>query len=107
MLRQIFVDSDIGSLLNTVCTGKYAIKDKYLISQLAYTPLSLKEHNLLRLHQLIDDKGEVYRKWVLPAAYSPTRKIALSKCQKCFAKHWSNTLIGTNIKNYQRNTGTI
>lgn len=74
MLKQIFVDNDISSLLSTACTGKYAVKDRYLISQLAYVPLSLTEHNLLRLHQLISDKGEIYRKWVLPAAYSRNKE---------------------------------
>ncbi len=56
------------------CTGKYWLKDRYLISQLTYVPLSLTEHNLLKLHQLINDKGQVYSKWVLPAAYSRNKK---------------------------------
>ena len=74
MIRQIFTESDIDSLFNKACTGKYELKDRYLISQLAYVPLSLTEHNLLRLHQLMNDKGEVCRKWVLPAAYSRNKK---------------------------------
>lgn len=86
MLRQIFVDSDIDSLLNTACTGKYAIKDRYLISQLAYVPLSLTEHNLLRLHQLISDKGEVYRKWVLPAAFSRNKKDRIIEVPEVFCQ---------------------
>ncbi|WP_249322861.1 hypothetical protein [Pseudoalteromonas ruthenica] len=86
MLRQIFVDSDIDSLLNNACTGKFALKDKYLISQLAYVPLSLTEHNLLKLHQLINDKGEVYRKWVLPAAYSRNKKERIIEVPEVFCQ---------------------
>ena len=86
MLRQIFVDSDIDSLLNNACTGKFALKDKYLVSQLAYVPLSLTEHNLLKLHQLINDKGEVYRKWVLPAAYSRNKKERIIEVPEVFCK---------------------
>ena len=74
MLKQIFTENDIDSLLNRACAGKYELKDRYLVSQLAYVPLSLTEHNLLRLHQLISDKGEIYRKWVLPAAYSRNKE---------------------------------
>lgn len=86
MLRQIFVDSDIDSLLNTACTGKFAVKDRYLIAQLTYVPLSLTEHNLLRLHQLISDKGEVYRKWVLPAAYSRSKKDRVIEVPEVFCQ---------------------
>lgn len=86
MLRQIFVDSDIDSLLNTACTGKYAVKDRYLISQLAYVPLSLTEHNLLKLHQLMNEKGEVYRKWVLPAAYSRSKRDRIIEVPEVFCK---------------------
>ncbi|MEZ7206875.1 hypothetical protein [Pseudoalteromonas sp. DY56-GL79] len=86
MLRQIFVDSDIDSLINTACTGKYALKDRYLISQLAYVPLSLTEHNLLRLHQLMNDKGEVYRKWVFPAAYSRNKKDRIIEVPEVFCQ---------------------
>jgi hypothetical protein len=32
--------------------------------------LSLLEHNLLKVHDLINDKGEVYRKFAIPAAYT-------------------------------------
>jgi integrase len=86
MLRQIFVDSDIDSLFNKACTGKFALKDKYLISQLAYVPISLTEHNLLKLHQLINDKGEVYRKWVLPAAYSRNKKERIIEVPEVFCQ---------------------
>ena len=34
----------------------------------------IKFLNLLRLHQLISDKGKVYRKWVLPAAYNRNKE---------------------------------
>lgn len=93
MLRQILVDSDIESLLNTACTGKFALKDKYLISQLAYVPLSLTEHNLLKLHQLINDKGEVYRKWVLPAAYSRNKNERIIEVPEVFCLALENYLV--------------
>ncbi len=32
--------------------------------------LSLTEHNLLKVHDLINEKGEVYRKFVLPPVYT-------------------------------------
>ena len=86
MLRQILVDNDINLLLNDACTGKYSLKDKYLITQLACVPLSLTEHNLLKLHQLISDKGEVYRKWVLPAAYSRNKKERIIEVPEVFCQ---------------------
>ncbi|CAH9064454.1 hypothetical protein PSEHALCIP103_03150 [Pseudoalteromonas haloplanktis] len=92
MLRQILVDTDIESLLNTACTGKYELKDRYLITQLAYVPLSLSEHNLLKLHQLMNDKGEVYRKWVLPAAYSRNKKDRIIEVPEAFCQAIENYL---------------
>ncbi|WP_249365835.1 hypothetical protein [Pseudoalteromonas sp. NEC-BIFX-2020_002] len=86
MLRQILVDNDINSLLNDACTGKYSLKDRYLITQLACVPLSLTEHNLLKLHQLISDKGEVYRKWVLPAEYSRNKNERIIEVPEVFCQ---------------------
>jgi hypothetical protein len=48
--------------------------------------LSLTEHNLLRLHQLISDKGEVYRKWVLPAAFSRKKKDRIIEVPEVFCQ---------------------
>lgn len=70
MLKQIFTTDDIDSLLNTACVGKNELKDRFLISQLAYVPLSLVEHNHLKIHNILNERGEVCSKWVLPAAYS-------------------------------------
>jgi len=86
MLRQIFTENDIDSLFNKACAGKYELKDRYLVSQLAYVPLSLTEHNLLRLHQLISDKGEVYRKWVLPAAFSRNKKVRIIEVPEVYCQ---------------------
>ncbi|WP_232056541.1 hypothetical protein [Pseudoalteromonas sp. A25] len=62
------------------------MKDRYLICQLAYVPLSLTEHNLLKLHQMMNDKGEVYRKWVLPAAYSRNKKDRIIEVPEVFCQ---------------------
>jgi hypothetical protein len=69
-LSQIFTDNDIQALFDTACYGKYELKDRYLISQLTFLTLSLSEHNLIKVHDLINERGEVYKKWVLPAAFS-------------------------------------
>lgn len=110
MLRQIFVDNDVNSLLNIACTGKYELKDRYLISQLAYVPLSLTEHNLLKLHQLINDKGEVFRKWVLPAAYSRSKKDRVIEVSEAFCEALEQYLDWYEHQelpvNYRHNLGT-
>ncbi|WP_240654898.1 hypothetical protein [Pseudoalteromonas rubra] len=74
MIRQIFTDDHIRLLLTCACAGKFKIKDQYLITQLAYVPLSLTEHNQLKVHQLIDVHGHAYKKWLLPGAYSRNGK---------------------------------
>lgn len=70
MLKQIFTDEHIDLLLNTSCIGKYELRDRFLISQLSYVTLSLVEHNHLKIHNVLNERGEVCRKWLLPAAYS-------------------------------------
>lgn len=69
-LFQTFTDDDINSLLMQSCYGKFELKDKHLVMQLAFLTLSLTEHNLLKVHDVINEKGEVYKKWDLPSAYS-------------------------------------
>ncbi len=60
-LSQIFIYDDIQALLKQSCHGKYELKDRYLISQLTFLTLSLSEHNLLKVHDLINERGEVYK----------------------------------------------
>ena len=69
-LTRVFVDEDIQAIYDKSCHGKFELKDRFLISQLTYLTLSLTEHNLLKLHDVINEHGEVYRKFVLPAAYT-------------------------------------
>ena len=69
-LTQAFTDYDIQALYDRSCYGKFEVKDRYLITQLTYLTLSLTEQNLLKLHNVINEHGEVYKKWTLPAAYT-------------------------------------
>ena len=69
-LFQTFVDEDIQALFDSACYGKYEVKDRYLVTQLTYLTLSLTEHNQLKLHNVINEHGHVYRKWTIPAAYT-------------------------------------
>jgi hypothetical protein len=69
-LSQTFTGSDINAILEQSCYGKFELKDKYLVMQLTFLTLSLTEHNLLKVHDVINEKGEVYKKWALPSAYS-------------------------------------
>ncbi|WP_225741004.1 hypothetical protein [Pseudoalteromonas nigrifaciens] len=111
MRRQTLVDNDINSLLNDACTGKYSLKDRYLITQLACVPLSLTEHNLLKLHQLINDKGQVYRKWVLPANYSRNKSERIIEVPEIFCQaleqylEWYEQLQDLPVE-YRHNLGT-
>ncbi|PCI58873.1 MAG: hypothetical protein COB35_12710 [Gammaproteobacteria bacterium] len=73
-LFQTFVDEDIQAIYDNACYGKNEIKDRYLISQLSYLSLSLTEHNLLKIHNLISETGVVYRQWALPASYTRNNK---------------------------------
>ncbi|WP_259401748.1 hypothetical protein [Pseudoalteromonas sp. SG44-1] len=41
---------------------------------------------MLKLHQLINDKGEVYRKWFLPAAYSRNKKDRIIEVPEVFCQ---------------------
>lgn len=83
-LSQIFIDDDIQALLDTSCHGKYELKDKYLISQLTFLTLSLSEHNLIKVHDLINERGEVYEKWALPAAFSRNNEDRVIEMSEAF-----------------------
>lgn len=74
MLIQIFNDNDIAAIYKKGCFGASKVKDSYLVSQLSNLTLTLIEHNFLKVHDVINERGEVYRKWVLPASYSRNNK---------------------------------
>ncbi len=44
------------------------------MAQLAYVPLSLIEHNQLKVHHIINAHGHAYKKWLLPGSYSRNGK---------------------------------
>mgnify|MGYP003385314272 CR=1 FL=1 len=115
-LFQTFVDNDIQSLFDNACYGKFEIKDRYLITQLTYLTLSLTEHNQLKIQNVINEHGQVYKKWVLPAAYTKNNServievpeaycLALEKYLKWYVvqdipeyRHNLNTYLGFNEK---------
>ncbi|GAA5141089.1 hypothetical protein GCM10025767_27990 [Thalassotalea piscium] len=66
----MFTDKDICQLIDVNSYGKHKVKNEYLINQLMYLALSLTEHNLLKVHDLINEKGEVYRKFAIPKEYT-------------------------------------
>jgi hypothetical protein len=73
-LKQPFTRDDINALLNVSCVGKHELKDQYLIMQLSQLTLSMTEHNLIKVHDLINEKGEIYSKFVIPAVYTRNAK---------------------------------
>jgi hypothetical protein len=73
-LKQPFTDSDINALLNTACIGKHELKDQYIVMQLSQLTLSMTEHNLLKVHDLINEKGEICSNLGVPAAYTRNNK---------------------------------
>jgi len=106
-LSQIFIDDDIQNLFDKSCHGKYELKDKYLISQLSYLTLNLTEHNLLKVHDLINERGEVYKKWVLPAAYSRNneeRTIEMSEAFCSSVDHYLEWYVKQPIQGEYRHT---
>lgn len=73
-LFQVFTDDDICHLLEANGYGKHKIKNEYLIYQLSFLPLSLSEHNQMMVHDFINKHGDVYKEFVIPAAYTKHNK---------------------------------
>jgi hypothetical protein len=69
-LFHIFSDSHLNQLIDVNNNGKHKVKNEYLINQLAYLPLSLIEHNQLKVWDLINSNGQVCSKIVVPLEYS-------------------------------------
>jgi hypothetical protein len=73
-LKQPFTYSDINALLNTACVGKFELKDQYIVMQLSQLTLSMTEHNLLKIHDLINEKGEIYSCFAIDPNYTRNNK---------------------------------
>lgn len=74
VLIQVFKDKDIAAIYKNSCYGASKVKDSYLVSQLTSLTLTLLEHNFLKWHDVINERGIPYRKWALPASYSRNNK---------------------------------
>jgi len=92
-LYQVFTDDDIQALFNHSCYGKFELKDRYLITQLTYLTLSLTEHNLLKVHNIVNEHGEVYKKWTLPASYTRANKERVIEVPEVFCQSLEKYLI--------------
>lgn len=68
-LFHVFTDDNIRQLIEVNSYGKHSVKNEYLINQLSFVPLSLLEHNSLKVHDLINEKGVAYRKFAVPFEY--------------------------------------